>query len=211
MIQGQSCGLVKNFALLCYISMGDSSYHFMDVLFDCGMKSLKKGISQEEITTWYSIHVNGAWIGIVKDGTSLVKKMRELRRRIEINWETGIAIDYGSRLIRINTDSGRAMRPLLIVENGNILITRERILQLSGELNPKYDDSWTRLLAEGLIEFLDVEEEENAMIAMYAKEVNDSSTHCEIHPATMYGVAASLIPFPDHSPSARNTFQWYVS
>ncbi len=30
-------------------------------------------------------------------------------------------------------------------------------------------------------------------------------THCEIHPAMILGVCASIIPFPDHNQSPRNT------
>lgn len=32
-------------------------------------------------------------------------------------------------------------------------------------------------------------------------------THCEIHPAMILGVCASIIPFPDHNQSPRNTYQ----
>lgn len=32
-------------------------------------------------------------------------------------------------------------------------------------------------------------------------------THCEIHPAMILGVSASIIPFPDHNQSPRNTYQ----
>ena len=32
-------------------------------------------------------------------------------------------------------------------------------------------------------------------------------THCEIHPAMQLGVCASIIPFPDHNQSPRNTYQ----
>lgn len=32
-------------------------------------------------------------------------------------------------------------------------------------------------------------------------------THCEIHPAMVLGVCASIIPFPDHNQSPRNTYQ----
>ena len=32
-------------------------------------------------------------------------------------------------------------------------------------------------------------------------------THCEIHPAMIFGVCASIIPFPDHNQSPRNTYQ----
>ncbi len=32
-------------------------------------------------------------------------------------------------------------------------------------------------------------------------------THCEVHPAMIFGVCASIIPFPDHNQSPRNTYQ----
>lgn len=32
-------------------------------------------------------------------------------------------------------------------------------------------------------------------------------THCEIHPAMILGVCASIVPFPDHNQSPRNTYQ----
>jgi len=32
-------------------------------------------------------------------------------------------------------------------------------------------------------------------------------THCEIHPAMLLGICASIIPFPDHNQSPRNTYQ----
>ena len=35
----------------------------------------------------------------------------------------------------------------------------------------------------------------------------DTWTHCEIHPAMILGVCASIIPFPDHNQSPRNTYQ----
>lgn len=65
-------------------------------------------------------------------------------------------------------------------------------------------------LKEGLIEFLDVDEEETAMIAMQtldlAKNFQYQYTHCEIHPAMILGVCASIIPYPDHNQSPRNTY-----
>lgn len=60
----------------------------------------------------------------------------------------------------------------------------------------------------GLIEFLDVEEEETAMIAMVLDDLNPlksnksqkyNYTHCEVHAAMILGVCASIIPFPDHN------------
>jgi len=73
--------------------------------------------------------------------------------------------------------------------------------------------SFEDILKEGLIEFLDVEEEETAMIAMTLKDLVGENiskltfTHCEIHPSMILGVCASIIPFPDHNQSPRNTYQ----
>lgn len=36
---------------------------------------------------------------------------------------------------------------------------------------------------------------------------SDTFTHCEIHPSMILGVCASIIPFPDHNQSPRNTYQ----
>lgn len=36
---------------------------------------------------------------------------------------------------------------------------------------------------------------------------SDTYTHCEIHPAMILGVCASIVPFPDHNQSPRNTYQ----
>ncbi len=61
----------------------------------------------------------------------------------------------------INTDSGRLVRPLLIVENGKLLLTKEMVDDI------KYNRvSFDDLLSLGVIEFLDVNEEDNAFIAL---------------------------------------------
>ena len=63
-----------------------------------------------------------------------------------------------------------------------------------------FDDT----LKNGLCEFLDVEEEETAMISMHIIDLQkkgsmNAYTHCEIHPSMILGVCASIIPFPDHN------------
>ena len=51
------------------------------------------------------------------------------------------------------------------------------------------------------------------MVAMEPKDLVESGgysstyTHCEIHPSMILGVCASIIPFPDHNQSPRNTYQ----
>ncbi|KAG6400582.1 hypothetical protein SASPL_137423 [Salvia splendens] len=62
-------------------------------------------------------------------------------------------------------------------------------------------------LKEGLIEYLDVNDENNALIALYEENAREETTHIEIEPFTILGVIAGLIPYPHHNQSPRNTYQ----
>lgn len=70
-------------------------------------------------------------------------------------------------------------------------------------------------MASGVVEYIDCSEEETIMIAMSLEDLGteeektycNTYTHCEIHPAMVLGVCASIIPFPDHNQSPRNTYQ----
>jgi DNA-directed RNA polymerase beta subunit len=71
------------------------------------------------------------------------------------------------------------------------------------------DDSKHHLLSA----FKHTQEEETIMIAMDCNDVTalkdytKTYTHCEIHPSMILGICASIIPFPDHNQSPRNTYQ----
>jgi DNA-directed RNA polymerase III subunit RPC2 len=62
-------------------------------------------------------------------------------------------------------------------------------------------------LREGLVEYLDVNEENNALIALDEASLTARHTHMEIDPFTILGVVAGLIPYPHHNQSPRNTYQ----
>jgi len=56
------------------------------------------------------------------------------------------------------------------------------------------------------VEYIDTLEEETIMLAMTPEDLAEKEgaycstyTHCEIHPAMILGVCASIIPFPDHN------------
>ena len=63
-------------------------------------------------------------------------------------------------------------------------------------------------VASGVVEYIDTMEEETTMIATSPESLQPAEdgtfycqtwTHCEIHPAMILGVCASIIPFPDHN------------
>lgn len=135
---------------------------------------------------------------------ALIQEMQASRRMLEIPKEVSIVRDFSNKEIRFCTDAGRCQRPLFIVKDNELVLKRHQIQQE----DLKFDD----LIEKGFIEYIDVEEEEVSMIAMRVEDLQQKDycstyTHCEIHPCMILGVCASIIPFPDHNQSPRNTYQ----
>jgi DNA-directed RNA polymerase subunit B' len=146
------------------------------------------------------IYLDGALKGTHSNPKQFVDQFRTKRRRGELPHLINIAYHEDTNEININTDSGRARRPLIIVERGAPLISEEHILKLEqGELS--FDD----LIENGLIEYIDAEEEENIYVAVAPEDLTSEHTHLEIDPSLILGIATGLVPYPEHNASPRNT------
>lgn len=210
--EGSAVGLVKNLALMAYISVGSQPSPILEFLEEWSMENLEE-VSPSAIQDATKIFVNGCWVGIHRDPEQLMNTLRKLRREMDIIVsEVSMIRDIRDREIRIYTDAGRICRPLLIVENQKLLLKQSHIKQLKQREYNNY--SWQDLVASGVVEYIDPLEEESIMLAMTPDDLSDKDvqycstyTHCEIHPAMILGVCASIIPFPDHNQSPRNTYQ----
>lgn len=78
--EGQACGLVKNLALMAYISVGCASAPVLEFLEEWTMELLEE-ISPSVIPEATKIFVNGAWVGVHRDPQMLVKTLRQMRRQ----------------------------------------------------------------------------------------------------------------------------------
>uniref|UniRef100_K7F4X4 DNA-directed RNA polymerase II subunit RPB2 n=1 Tax=Pelodiscus sinensis TaxID=13735 RepID=K7F4X4_PELSI len=210
--EGHAVGLVKNLALMAYISVGSQPSPILEFLEEWSMENLEE-ISPAAIADATKIFVNGCWVGIHKDPEQLMNTLRKLRRQMDIIVsEVSMIRDIREREIRIYTDAGRICRPLLIVEKQKLLLKKRHIDQLKEREYNNY--SWQDLVASGVVEYIDTLEEETVMLAMTPDDLQEKGvaycstyTHCEIHPSMILGVCASIIPFPDHNQSPRNTYQ----
>ncbi|WZZ25172.1 hypothetical protein YC2023_008573 [Brassica napus] len=201
--EGQACGLVKNLALMVYITVGSAAYPILEFLEEWGTENFEE-ISPSVIPQATKIFVNGMWVGVHRDPDMLVKTLRRLRRRVDVNTEVGVVRDIRLKELRIYTDYGRCSRPLFIVDNQRLLIKKRDIYALQQRESAE-EDGWHHLVAKGFIEYIDTEEEETTMISMTISDLvqarlrpdeaySETYTHCEIHPSLILG-------------SPRNTYQ----
>jgi len=207
--EGQSCGLVKNLSLMTYVSVGCEEKHIHEFLEEWSMESLSD-INPQVIPESTKIFVNGRWVGITRSPEKVVEKMRYFRRRMTLPSELSISWLIRDKEIQFWIDSGRCLRPLYIVnpEDQRPYIRTKHVNRLADD-NDEF--SWRDLISNKLIELIDVEEENTVMISMHLSDLEKPEqapcTHCEIHPSMILGICASIIPFPDHNQSPRNTYQ----
>lgn len=205
--EGQAVGLVKNLSLMASISVGSDVQPVFHLLNDYGVQSFED-IHSTRIPFHTKVFVNGNWVGLVEDADGAASELRKHRRHQYIDSEVSVVRRIKTQELHCFTDAGRLLRPLLIVEEQKLLIKSSQVAQIADE---NTDYSWKSLMTEGVVEYLDAEEEECCMIAMshidLSKNYSTTYTHCEIHASMILGVCASVIPFPDHNQSPRNTYQ----
>jgi DNA-directed RNA polymerase subunit B len=203
--EGSNCGLVKNLALSACISVGVNPDKIKQLLFSSGVTLVLEANEPLKLSG-AKVFVDGNIVGYCNSPEQLARECREKRRRGEISTEVNIAYfskTQGEREeIYVNCDEGRVRRPLIIVENGVPRLQPEHVEKIAtGEW------SWEDLVKNGVVEYLDAEEEEDAYVALTPEELSRDHTHLEIATYTILGICASTIPYAEHNQSPRNSYQ----
>ena len=199
--EGEKCGLIKNLSLLCQVTCATSESVIADICLDIGVEDIET-VAGEDLLQKVSVFLNGHLLGIHRYHNRFLQQFRELRRRGCIDSFTSVQYVPSLKTITISCDEGRVCRPLIIVEKGVPLLQRHHLVELQQGITNFYD-----FLKSGLIEYLDVNEENNSFVAMREEGLTMQTTHLEIEPFTIFGVIAGLVPFPHHNQSPRNTYQ----
>ncbi len=154
-----------------------------------------------------AVYLNGRLLGFHTEGGELVKALRKSRRDGDLPYQANFAYNRKTSELYINTDSGRARRPYVVVEGGKSRYTLElKEKVMNNEI------AWDELVKSGVIEYLDAEEEdEGALVAPSEDLITPDSTHLEIDPVSITGVTVSQLPFPEYNSSPRITMACAMS
>ncbi|XP_047315240.1 DNA-directed RNA polymerase III subunit 2 [Impatiens glandulifera] len=201
--EGEACGLVKNLALMTHVTTDDEEGPIASLCYYLGVEDIKR-LSSEELHAQNSFIVvlNGLILGKHNRPQIFAKVLRGLRRAGKLGEFVSVFVNEKQCCVYLASDGGRVCRPLVIADKGISRIKEHHMKELIDGVRT-FDD----FLCDGLIEYLDVNEENNSLIALYEGEATTETTHIEIEPFTILGVCAGLIPFPHHNQSPRNTYQ----
>lgn len=197
--EGEACGLVKNLALMTHITTSDDEDPVRRMVFVLGAEDVTSASGMEVYGTGaYIIFINGTPIALTRQPKQFLVLFRRFRRMGRISEFVSIYINHHDNGVHIATDEGRICRPLIVVEKGKSKVTT-RFLESLRKGTFDFDDA----LSRGIVEYLDVNEENDSNIAVYEDAITQHTTHFEIEPFTILGAVAGLIPYPHHNQSPR--------
>ncbi len=144
------------------------------------------------------VYLNGKFVGDVESPQEFAKRIKQDRRSGAMSTNVNVFFDEMLDEIHVESSRGRCRRPLIVVNEGMPALTDKHVKQLQ-----KNELTWSDLVEQGVVEFIDAGEEENCLIAFSDQEVTPDHTHLEISPLTMLGIVTGLIPYGDYIQSAR--------
>jgi DNA-directed RNA polymerase III subunit RPC2 len=206
--EGEACGLVKNLSLMTHVTTDSDETPIIKLIYTLGALDIKH-FAGDIIChqNSYIISVNGVPMGFLQGKArifSFVSTLRKLRRSCKIDSFIGVSVSHVRKSINISCDSGRICRPLLILNSQGIpYLEPHHLLELKNSKR-----TFDECIKDGLLEYIDVNEENDLIIAINEKDIQPGlTTHLEVEPYTLLGAVAGLVPYPHHNQSPRNTYQ----
>ena len=139
--EGQKIGINKSLAMMATITNQNITQReiLVELIKEFKSKNFNVyhpyDINPLEMNDWGKIFFCGEWYGVTKDLLQLYSFLIQKRKEGIIDSYTTICMNYEESEIHIYYDGGRLIRPLLNVENNNLLLTKEMISEAKKLLN----------------------------------------------------------------------------
>lgn len=236
---GGNVGIINHLSIIARVTVNIEETGIYIALLDHKMIELKDCITNDfnldyELNT--PIFINGRLVGVHKNPMLLYKIFKLLKLNSIINIFTSISWNKVNNEFHIYCDSGRIVRPLLVLKSDktNILLTGSTecmsswshmthgyMYQINSEVSPfdnvyykseldelKKKGDFIKLLeqSQSPIEYIDSLESDHSYIAKDYRSIDKDYTHCEIESSLILSALTLNIPFPEHSQAPRNVF-----
>jgi DNA-directed RNA polymerase II subunit RPB2 len=229
---GGHIGATRNMSILTAISIAAPVEPVMNWLFAKGGVVNVADATQRFLLAATSVQINGGTIGFTATPDKLTRVLKFLKWTGCLCPMASVSFNTADNTVRIYLDDGRPLRPLWHLMGGKwpkqatqtpMPSWRELImgtlpftssLPLSSVAfvdpieGPATLEEYEALLAPhlGAIEYVDPYEGNEAYVSWWGNvtDLSAEHTHAEIHPSTMMGAMASMIPYAPHNQSPRN-------
>ena len=157
-------GIVKNLAMLETITVAMNSQIPIIENYLLGKIITLESVVKKKLHTYVKVFLNGNWVGVTRDINKIHNDLRNMRYRGEIEKMVSLVLDYKEHEYHIYTEGGRLIRPYLTVTNNQLNFKPEMLDTV---------ESWDEFMAKypTVIEFIDKEEEQNIMLAIFPEYI----------------------------------------
>jgi DNA-directed RNA polymerase II subunit RPB2 len=232
--QGAHIGATKNMSIMTQFSFGAPTKPVYDWMRMKGGLIPVGETTAAVRATAAVVQINGGTVGFTLDPMALVRTLRLMKWNAFLSPTASVSFNTIDKTVRVYLDEGRPLRPLwhLNGEGAAFLDRMPALMAMRWRdlvfgtanagatlrsvrfIDPLADnpvataDDYAAVLGPtaGFIEYCDPLEMNENYIAWFgaAEELTAQHTHAEIHPSTMTGLMASMIPYSNHNQAPRN-------
>ncbi len=126
-----------------------------------------ESVNRKKLHNYVKIFVNGNWLGVSNNAIKIHDDLRNMRFRGEIEKTVSLVFNYRLKEFHVHTEGGRLIRPYLTVTNNKLNFKPEMLDGVS---------SWDEFMAKypNVIEYVDKDEEQNIMLAIFPHYIEKS-------------------------------------
>ena len=233
---GGNIGIHKYLSMMTYITRKHSREPLIKWMYKHTNIILLEKSYPVALGKMTKVFINGYWCGSISEPQKMIIKMKECRRHGLIPISTSISFDITRNIVYIYNDGGRMCRPIFYKDETTHLFPFQEpdiwkniskftwINIVSGfhsKIDPNFDPTkgivyeWNKLYdvsvekikeKKAILDYIDSNESESALIAINHLEISSHSTHHELHESTLYGIMCNQINYIEHNPATRNSF-----
>jgi len=160
-------GIVKNLAMLVSVTTSmNAQIPIIQNYLNDKIITLES-VNKRKLHDYVKVFINGNWIGVTDNIIKIHNDLRNMRYRGEIEKTVGLVLNYREKEFLVYTEGGRLIRPYLTVTNNKLNFKPEMLDNVS---------TWDEFMAKypNVIEYVDKEEEQNMMLAIFPEYINNA-------------------------------------